>query len=202
MGLLFLAQVLVGGATAHYRGRAGDILWFRSDGDLSDQPAAYVAFAACDLLDRNRLCRGRDFSRKHARREGAKATGRRGKPALRSTGSRYLRQPTGRDARHSPASREPLVLVRTPGVGIPRPRAGWQFLLAAGLLIWFMLIVRAVGRAKNEGQDREIVWLFLCSALAIPLFYLPALFFTSTTHFTVVDNWRFWIIHLWVEGFL
>ena len=37
--------------------------------------------------------------------------------------------------------------------------------------------------------------------LAIPLFYLPALFFGSTTHFTVVDNWRFWIIHLWVEGF-
>jgi nitric oxide reductase subunit B len=37
--------------------------------------------------------------------------------------------------------------------------------------------------------------------VAIPLFYLPALFFGSRTHFTVVDNWRFWIIHLWVEGF-
>jgi nitric oxide reductase subunit B len=77
----------------------------------------------------------------------------------------------------------------------------FQFLLAAGLLIWFMLIVSGVGSAKKEGQDREIVWLFLCSALAIPLFYLPAFFFTGTTHFTVVDNWRFWIIHLWVEGF-
>jgi len=39
------------------------------------------------------------------------------------------------------------------------------------------------------------------AALAIPLFYLPALFFTGKTHYTVVDNWRFWIIHLWVEGF-
>jgi len=78
---------------------------------------------------------------------------------------------------------------------------GWQLLLAAGLLIWFMLIVRAVGPARTDGKDREIVWLFLCSALAIPLFYLPALFFTGTTHFSVVDNWRFWIIHLWVEGF-
>ena len=43
--------------------------------------------------------------------------------------------------------------------------------------------------------------LFLLAALAIPVFYLPALFFTGSTNFTVVDNWRFWIIHLWVEGF-
>ncbi len=27
------------------------------------------------------------------------------------------------------------------------------------------------------------------------------MFFGSRTHFTVVDTWRFWIIHLWVEGF-
>jgi len=77
----------------------------------------------------------------------------------------------------------------------------FQYLLAAGLLVWFMLIYRAVGSSKKEGQDREIVWLFMCSALAIPFFYLPALFFTGSTNFTVVDNWRFWIIHLWVEGF-
>ena len=37
--------------------------------------------------------------------------------------------------------------------------------------------------------------------LAIPLFYLPALFYGSQTNYTVVDTWRFWIIHLWVEGF-
>jgi nitric oxide reductase subunit B len=39
------------------------------------------------------------------------------------------------------------------------------------------------------------------AALAIPLFYLPAFFFSSATNFSVVDTWRFWIIHLWVEGF-
>jgi len=27
------------------------------------------------------------------------------------------------------------------------------------------------------------------------------MFFDSTSHFSVVDTWRFWIIHLWVEGF-
>ena len=43
--------------------------------------------------------------------------------------------------------------------------------------------------------------LFLYAAGAIPLFYLPALFYGPRTNFAVIDNWRFWIIHLWVEGF-
>jgi nitric oxide reductase subunit B len=78
---------------------------------------------------------------------------------------------------------------------------GWQFLLAAGLIIWLILIFRGSAPARKDPEKREISTLFLLAALAIPLFYLPALFFGSTTNYTVVDNWRFWIIHLWVEGF-
>jgi nitric oxide reductase subunit B len=78
---------------------------------------------------------------------------------------------------------------------------GWQVLLAIGLLFWVALLFRAVRPARKEPESREIVTLFLLAALAIPLFYLPALFYTGATNFTVVDNWRFWIIHLWVEGF-
>ena len=47
----------------------------------------------------------------------------------------------------------------------------------------------------------ELASLFLYSAAAIPIFYLPALFYGPHTNFAVIDNWRFWIIHLWVEGF-
>ncbi len=77
----------------------------------------------------------------------------------------------------------------------------WQILLAAGLLLWVILIFRGVSEARKDPKAREIAVLFLLAALTIPFFYLPALFFTGATHFTVVDNWRFWIIHLWVEGF-
>ncbi len=77
----------------------------------------------------------------------------------------------------------------------------WQVLLAAGLVFWLVLIHRAVRPARSNPGEREIATAFLLAALCIPLFYLPALFFTGTTHLTVVDNWRFWIIHLWVEGF-
>jgi nitric oxide reductase subunit B len=77
----------------------------------------------------------------------------------------------------------------------------WQLLLIVGLLIWLVLISRAVLPVRNDPEKGQISSLFLYAAIAIPLFYIPALFFGSRTNFTVVDMWRFWIIHLWVEGF-
>ncbi len=77
----------------------------------------------------------------------------------------------------------------------------WQIMLAAGLAGWVVLLFRAIAPARGDNEQREISSLFLYAAVAIPLFYLPAMFFGSTSHFSVVDTWRFWIIHLWVEGF-
>jgi nitric oxide reductase subunit B len=77
----------------------------------------------------------------------------------------------------------------------------WQILLAIGLLFWFFLVWRAVAPARRDPERRGFANFFLIAAFAIPLFYLPALFFGSQTNYTIVDAWRFWIIHLWVEGF-
>lgn len=55
--------------------------------------------------------------------------------------------------------------------------------------------------ARHDAERRGLIGFFLIAAAAIPVFYLPALFYDGTTHFTIVDTWRFWIIHLWVEGF-
>ncbi|MGB2677634.1 MAG: nitric-oxide reductase large subunit [Candidatus Acidiferrum sp.] len=77
----------------------------------------------------------------------------------------------------------------------------WQFLLAVGLLFWLFLMFRALKPAFKSPAKRELSALFLYAAVAIPFFYLPALFYGPHTNFAVIDNWRFWIIHLWVEGF-
>lgn len=77
----------------------------------------------------------------------------------------------------------------------------WQYLLIVGLLLWFVLVVRNAAPAlKNPGLKKLTVYM-LVAAIAIPLFYIPAIFYDNMTHYTVVDTWRFWIIHLWVEGF-
>ncbi|MDE7240703.1 cbb3-type cytochrome c oxidase subunit I [Desulfovibrio sp.] len=77
----------------------------------------------------------------------------------------------------------------------------WQFLLIAGLLGWFVLVVRNAWPSLENRATRALTVMFLISAFTIPFFYLPAIFYTGETHYTIVDTWRFWIIHLWVEGF-
>lgn len=78
----------------------------------------------------------------------------------------------------------------------------WQVLLVLGLLGWFALLAwLARASAVTDPEARPIAKVFLLAALAIPLFYIPAMFFGARTNYTVVDTWRFWIIHLWVEGF-
>ena len=77
----------------------------------------------------------------------------------------------------------------------------WQILLAIGLVFWFVLLWRNVAPAWRDPERRGLISFFLIAAAAIPVFYLPALFYDGSTHFTIVDTWRFWIIHLWVEGF-
>ena len=77
----------------------------------------------------------------------------------------------------------------------------WQIILVVGLSFWMGLLYRVIAPVLKDPERREISLLFLAGAASIPFFYIPAFFFGSTTNFTVVDTWRFWIIHLWVEGF-
>nr|WP_320133471.1 nitric-oxide reductase large subunit [uncultured Holophaga sp.] len=77
----------------------------------------------------------------------------------------------------------------------------WQILLAIGLVFWLFLMFRALRPAMGRTEQGALPSLFLYAAVAIPVFYLPALVYGPHTNFAIIDNWRFWIIHLWVEGF-
>lgn len=77
----------------------------------------------------------------------------------------------------------------------------WQLLLAVGLVFWLVLMFRALKPAMRRPGQGDLVPLFLYVAAAIPVFYVPALFYGAHANFSIIDNWRFWIIHLWVEGF-
>jgi nitric oxide reductase subunit B len=79
---------------------------------------------------------------------------------------------------------------------------GWQILLFVGLLIWLFLVVRAIRPAlKTAGEQRQLIWLFVMSAGAIGLFYSAGLTWGQHTHLSIVEYWRWWVVHLWVEGF-
>ena len=79
---------------------------------------------------------------------------------------------------------------------------GWQILLFIGLLIWLTLVVRAIWPAlKTAGESKQLIWLFLMSGAAIGLFYGAGLTWGQHTHLSIVEYWRWWVVHLWVEGF-
>ena len=78
----------------------------------------------------------------------------------------------------------------------------WQYLLVLGLFVWFALLYWVARPSKVANINaRPIARMFLWASLAIPVFYTPALFYGAATNLTVVETWRFWIIHLWTEGF-
>lgn len=78
----------------------------------------------------------------------------------------------------------------------------WQIFLFAGLFIWLGLMARAMWPAfhqKNEG--RHLLGLFLISSLAIGMFYGAGLMWGRQTNLAIAEYWRWWVVHLWVEGF-
>jgi nitric oxide reductase subunit B len=78
----------------------------------------------------------------------------------------------------------------------------WQILLFLGLLIWLFLVVRSIRPAlKTTGEHKPLLWLFVMSAAAIGLFYGAGLMWGQHTHLSIVEYWRWWVVHLWVEGF-
>lgn len=77
----------------------------------------------------------------------------------------------------------------------------WQILLVAGLVFWVFLMYRALRPAIRRPGHDDLASLFLFASGAIAIFYLPAFLYGPHENFAVIDNWRFWVIHLWVEGF-
>ncbi|GAB4177487.1 MAG: nitric-oxide reductase large subunit [Wenzhouxiangellaceae bacterium] len=78
----------------------------------------------------------------------------------------------------------------------------WQLLLFAGLLIWLALVGRALWPAlKRPSENRALLTILFLSTLAIGLFYGAGLTWGKHTHLSMVTYWRWWVVHLWVEGF-
>jgi len=79
----------------------------------------------------------------------------------------------------------------------------WQIALYAGLGIWLALMLRGLWPAlKTRDTMRPLVLLFAGSAGAIGLFYGAGLLYGARTHLSVMEYWRWWVVHLWVEGFM
>jgi nitric oxide reductase subunit B len=78
----------------------------------------------------------------------------------------------------------------------------WQIALSGGLAFWVFLVARGVIPAIRRGDEhKSILTLFLIATVAIGGFYFAGLMWGKNTNLTIVEYWRWWVVHLWVEGF-
>ncbi len=78
----------------------------------------------------------------------------------------------------------------------------WQIFLFVGLFLWLGLVARSIAPAfKEPGANRHMLALFLIASGAIGLFYGAGLMWGQHTTLTMAEYWRWWVVHLWVEGF-
>ncbi|GHF79039.1 nitric-oxide reductase large subunit [Thalassotalea marina] len=78
----------------------------------------------------------------------------------------------------------------------------WQIVLLTGLTIWLILVTRAILPALKQNHDHKpVIYILFLSSIAIGLFYAAGLFMGKHTHLAVAEYWRWWVVHLWVEGF-
>jgi nitric oxide reductase subunit B len=78
----------------------------------------------------------------------------------------------------------------------------WQIFLFIGLALWLTLVGRALLPAiRRGGESKSIIVLLFLSTVCIGLFYGAGLMWGEHTHLSMVEYWRWWVVHLWVEGF-
>jgi nitric oxide reductase subunit B len=78
----------------------------------------------------------------------------------------------------------------------------FQIALMIGLALWVFLVGRALWPAlKRKDEQRPLLILLLISTIAIGGFYIAALGAGRHTNLAIAEYWRWWVVHLWVEGF-
>ncbi|MGB5105380.1 MAG: nitric-oxide reductase large subunit [Candidatus Zixiibacteriota bacterium] len=78
----------------------------------------------------------------------------------------------------------------------------WQIGLLIGLFLWVWLVGRCIIVAMRKGGDQKpLMTMFLIASVAIGAFYAAGLMWGKGTHLSMAEYWRWWVIHLWVEGF-
>ena len=78
----------------------------------------------------------------------------------------------------------------------------WQLYLLAGLFIWLGLMLRALWPAfRQPGDHKHLLGLFVIASAAIAAFYGAGIMWGQRTNLAIAEYWRWWVVHLWVEGF-
>ena len=78
----------------------------------------------------------------------------------------------------------------------------WQIFLGIGLILWMIMVGRHVLYAIRKNDDsKHLLTILLISVIAIGMFFFSGLMYGENSSLPVINYWRWWLVHLWVEGF-
>jgi nitric oxide reductase subunit B len=77
----------------------------------------------------------------------------------------------------------------------------WQIYLLIGLFLWVGLMLRALWPLfQQRASNTSLIFLVVVSTVTIGLLYGAGLMWGQNTHISIMEYWRWWVVHLWVEG--
>ncbi|MEA5387207.1 nitric-oxide reductase large subunit [Haloarculaceae archaeon H-GB11] len=76
----------------------------------------------------------------------------------------------------------------------------WQVGILVGFLGWAVLAARGLKPLLDREPRYGISHLVLYAGGSIALLFCAGFLFTPTTNMAVTEFWRWWVVHMWVEG--
>ncbi|WP_135365986.1 nitric-oxide reductase large subunit [Halosimplex halophilum] len=76
----------------------------------------------------------------------------------------------------------------------------WQAGLLAGFLAWAVLSVRGLKPMLDSEPVYGLAHMILYAGGSIALLFTAGFLFTPETNIAVTEFWRWWVVHMWVEG--
>src|SRR5690606_34732231 len=78
----------------------------------------------------------------------------------------------------------------------------WQIFLGIGLVLWVIMVSRHIFYAiSKKDESKHLLIILLISVMAIGMFFFSGLMYGENSTLPVINYWRWWLVHLWVEGF-
>ncbi|WP_194767483.1 nitric-oxide reductase large subunit [Tamlana sp. I1] len=78
----------------------------------------------------------------------------------------------------------------------------WQIFLGIGLILWVIMVSRHIIYAiRKNDASKHLLIILLISVMAIGMFFFSGLMYGENSSLPVINYWRWWLVHLWVEGF-
>lgn len=76
----------------------------------------------------------------------------------------------------------------------------WQIYLFVGLLLWVGLLLRALLPAFKDKNLKSLLFVIVLATVSIGLLYAAGFMWGKNTNLAIMEYWRWWVVHLWVEG--